>query len=163
MYNEADTRAKLIDPKLHECGWTEEKIQRNITIAPGKLLDEKGKRKKGANDAKRKVAVVHMPKEALPVAGESIRNERIRLLIDGLKDAGCTTHPIEVEDYSASNAWSVIEQCPNADGYVCLSDEIAIGVKHLFWARGEKAADRILGFDRLGNPRAELVKESLAR
>ena len=47
MYNEADTRAKLIDPKLHECGWTEEKIQRNITIVPGKLLDEKGKRKKG--------------------------------------------------------------------------------------------------------------------
>jgi DNA-binding LacI/PurR family transcriptional regulator len=44
------------------------------------------------------------------------------------------------------NARQVIEDCPDADGYVCLSDEIAISVKHLLWARGEKAADRILGF-----------------
>jgi type I restriction enzyme R subunit len=47
MLNEADTRVKLIDPKLHESGWPENKIQRDRVIAPGKILDEKGTRKKG--------------------------------------------------------------------------------------------------------------------
>src|SRR5437763_174904 len=28
MYNEADTRAKLIDPRLHADGWDEERIKR---------------------------------------------------------------------------------------------------------------------------------------
>lgn len=95
----------------------------------------------------RKVAVVHMPEEVLPEGGVSIRNERIGLIIAGLRKAGFEPHEVVVEDYSASNAWQVIEQCPDADGYVCLSDEIAISVKHLLWGRGEKAADRILGFD----------------
>jgi DNA-binding LacI/PurR family transcriptional regulator len=100
--------------------------------------------------ARRKVAVVHMPEEEVIGDGESLRNERIRLIIKGLKDAGFEEHEVVVEDYSASNAWQVIEECPNADGYVCLSDEIAIGVKHLLLARGEReeeAAHRILGFD----------------
>ena len=30
-YNEADTRAKLINPKLHEAGWSEDLIRREIT------------------------------------------------------------------------------------------------------------------------------------
>ena len=47
MLNEADTRAKLIDPKLHKSGWNEEKIHRERAITPGKLLDEKGRRKPG--------------------------------------------------------------------------------------------------------------------
>jgi type I restriction enzyme R subunit len=47
MLNEADTRAKLIDPKLHQCGWSEEKIVRNKTITPGRILDDQGKRKRG--------------------------------------------------------------------------------------------------------------------
>jgi DNA-binding LacI/PurR family transcriptional regulator len=101
---------------------------------------------KGKNTG-RKVAVAHMPEEALSEGGVSIRNERIELIITGLREAGFEPHEVVVEDYSASNAWQVIEQCPDADGYVCLSDEIAISVKHLLWARGEKAAHRILGFD----------------
>ena len=34
MLNEADTRAKLIDPKLHESGWTEDAIQREYYLTP---------------------------------------------------------------------------------------------------------------------------------
>ena len=47
MLNEADTRAKLIDPKLHSGGWAEEKIVRDKFITWGKLIDEKGKRSPG--------------------------------------------------------------------------------------------------------------------
>lgn len=34
MLNEADTRAKLIDPKLHQSGWTEDAIQREYYLMP---------------------------------------------------------------------------------------------------------------------------------
>jgi type I restriction enzyme R subunit len=30
-FNEADTRAKLIDPALHSRGWTEDLIKREVT------------------------------------------------------------------------------------------------------------------------------------
>lgn len=47
MLNEADTRAKLIDPVLHTSGWTEDKIVRDKYITPGRLIDENGNRLKG--------------------------------------------------------------------------------------------------------------------
>ena len=47
MLNEADTRVKLIDPMLHKAEWTEDKIIRERVITPGRILDEKGNRKKG--------------------------------------------------------------------------------------------------------------------
>ncbi|MFQ5812988.1 MAG: DEAD/DEAH box helicase family protein, partial [Anaerolineae bacterium] len=34
MLNEADTRAKLIDPQLHQSGWTEDAIQREYYLTP---------------------------------------------------------------------------------------------------------------------------------
>jgi len=47
MLNETETRIKLIDPKLHESGWSEELIQREVKITDGKILDEYGNRKEG--------------------------------------------------------------------------------------------------------------------
>ncbi len=47
MVSEDDTRVKLIDPKLHESGWTEDMIERGRHIAPGKIIDEQGTRRKG--------------------------------------------------------------------------------------------------------------------
>jgi type I site-specific restriction endonuclease len=41
--NEADTRAKLIDPRLWQDGWTEDRIKRDVYIIPGKIIDETGK------------------------------------------------------------------------------------------------------------------------
>jgi len=45
MLNEAETRAKLIDPKLHESGWFEELIRREVKITEGRIIDDYGKRK----------------------------------------------------------------------------------------------------------------------
>jgi len=45
--SEDDTRAKLIDPKLHESGWTEDMITRGYRISPGRIVDEAGNRSKG--------------------------------------------------------------------------------------------------------------------
>ncbi|RLI41224.1 restriction endonuclease subunit R, partial [Candidatus Bathyarchaeota archaeon] len=44
MLNEADTRVKLIDPKLHESGWTERMIEREKVIAKGMIINESGDR-----------------------------------------------------------------------------------------------------------------------
>lgn len=37
MLNEADTRAKLIDPKLHEAGWNEARIEREHHFTKGRI------------------------------------------------------------------------------------------------------------------------------
>ena len=44
MLSEADTRAKLIDPKLHNSGWTDEKIEREKNVTRGKIINESGDR-----------------------------------------------------------------------------------------------------------------------
>ncbi len=45
MLNEADTRAKLINPKLYEAGWEEDKIGRELPITEGRIIDDYGNRK----------------------------------------------------------------------------------------------------------------------
>ena len=39
-YSEDDTRVKIIDPKIHECGWREEHITRNYPIADDRFFVE---------------------------------------------------------------------------------------------------------------------------
>ncbi len=48
--NEADTRAKLIDPALHKIGWSEDLIRREITAGTIEIINGKTKRKKGRTD-----------------------------------------------------------------------------------------------------------------
>jgi type I restriction enzyme, R subunit len=48
--SEADTRSKLIDPKLYKCGWTEEHIKREETAGTIIIVGAKGKRRKGTTD-----------------------------------------------------------------------------------------------------------------
>jgi type I restriction enzyme, R subunit len=43
-FSEADTRSKLIDPKLVEAGWDESRITREHPVTDGKILDSKGTR-----------------------------------------------------------------------------------------------------------------------
>jgi len=45
--NEADTRAKLIDPMLKTAGWEESQIRREVYLTSGRILDERGNRKEG--------------------------------------------------------------------------------------------------------------------
>lgn len=47
-FGEADTRAKLIDPAIHACGWTEDLIKREETAGAIEIIEGKPrKRSKG--------------------------------------------------------------------------------------------------------------------
>lgn len=64
--NESDTRAKLIDPALHECGWTEDLIRREETAGAIVIEGDKAVKKfKGRVDY---VLRVKVSSESQPVA-----------------------------------------------------------------------------------------------
>ncbi len=44
-YNEADTRAKLIDPAIHKRGWTEAMIRREVTAGAVEIIGGKARRR----------------------------------------------------------------------------------------------------------------------
>ena len=44
-YNEADTRAKLIDPAIHARGWTEDLIRREESARTVEIINGKPKRR----------------------------------------------------------------------------------------------------------------------
>ncbi|MBI5725228.1 MAG: DEAD/DEAH box helicase family protein [Planctomycetes bacterium] len=44
-YNEADTRAKLIDPAMHRRGWTEDQIRREETAGTVEIINGKARRR----------------------------------------------------------------------------------------------------------------------
>ena len=65
-YNESDTRAKLIDPAIHGCGWTEDLIRREETAGTVEVVDGKARRRaKGRVDY---ILRVKVNIEAQPVA-----------------------------------------------------------------------------------------------
>jgi len=70
MMNEADTRAKLIDPVLHKSGWSEERIARDIPITPGRIIDDEGSRRKG----KKPDYILHYS-SSLPIAVVEAKEE----------------------------------------------------------------------------------------
>jgi type I restriction enzyme, R subunit len=43
--SEADTRAKLIDPAIHRCGWTEDFIRREETAGTVEIVNSKPRRR----------------------------------------------------------------------------------------------------------------------
>jgi DNA-binding LacI/PurR family transcriptional regulator len=94
----------------------------------------------------RLVAIAAMPPEPIPFP--TIRRQRVQWIETGLKSAGFQPIAVSVPDYAAANAPKVIEECPNAAGYVCLSDEIAISV-HQLLRNSRRVPDfvRVLGFD----------------
>jgi len=65
-FGEADTRAKLIDPAIHTCGWTEDLIRREETAGAIEIIDGKPrKRARGRVDYTLRIAV---NSETQPVA-----------------------------------------------------------------------------------------------
>lgn len=75
-YNEADTRSKLVDPKLYKVGWTEEHIKREETAGTIFIVNGKGKRRRrktgytlrlnvGIDTQPVAVAVIEAKKESL--------------------------------------------------------------------------------------------------
>ena len=47
--NEADTRAKLIDPAIYKCGWTEDLIRREETAGTVEIINGKARRRSRVN------------------------------------------------------------------------------------------------------------------
>jgi len=78
----------------------------------------------------------------------SIRNERICLIAESVERV-LGTKPIkfEVADYSSSQAIRVHRAHPDADVFVCLSDEIAVGLRHLLEVAGTFDEKVVIGFD----------------
>jgi DNA-binding LacI/PurR family transcriptional regulator len=85
----------------------------------------------------------------------SLRNDRLDSLQRAFTD--CELIPFEVEDYGFRHARMVYEYERQAALYVCLSDPLAVGVKQLLAARGERWQHRVLGFDDSELARAERV------
>jgi type I restriction enzyme R subunit len=57
-FGESDTRAKLIDPALHACGWTEDLIRREETAAAVEVVEGQARRRaKGRVDYTLRVRV----------------------------------------------------------------------------------------------------------
>jgi type I restriction enzyme, R subunit len=44
-HSEADTRAKLIAPELHQCGWSEDMICREPSLGAVVIIDGKARRR----------------------------------------------------------------------------------------------------------------------
>jgi type I restriction enzyme R subunit len=51
-YNEADTRAKLIDPALHSSGWTEDLIKREESAGAIEIVNGVPRRVTGRSEDK---------------------------------------------------------------------------------------------------------------
>jgi type I restriction enzyme, R subunit len=86
--NEADTRAKLINPALYARGWTEAHIKREETAGAIEIIDGKPrKRAKGRTDYTLRIAVNHATQ---PVAVAIIEAKAERLPpTHGLEQAKC--------------------------------------------------------------------------
>jgi type I restriction enzyme R subunit len=119
--NEADTRAKLIDPKLHECGWQEENLHRDRLITPGRLIDEKGNRMKGKIPD-----YILLYEQSLPIAIVEAKEEGKSALV-GMQQAkdyaeimgvlfaySTNGHKIEEFDY-VTNEQKTIERFPTPE------------------------------------------------
>ena len=121
MLNEADTRAKLIDPKLHKAGWTEDKIIRDRYITPGRLIDENGNRLKG-----KKPDYILLYNSSFPIAVVEAKEEG-KSALDGIQQAkeyaehlgvlfaySTNGHSIEEFDYT-SNLQRTIDCFPSPE------------------------------------------------
>jgi len=121
MLNEADTRAKLVDPKLHAAGWTEDKIIRDRWITPGRVIDESGKRLKG-----KKPDYILLYGPAFPIAVVEAKEEA-KSALDGMGQAkeyaeilgvlfaySTNGHEIEEFDYT-TNVQKKLERFPTPD------------------------------------------------
>lgn len=106
MLNEAETRAKLIDPKLHEAGWSEDLIQRELKITEGRIIDEYGNRKEGLKpdyilflERYFPIAVVEAKEESKPHAAGMQQAKRYAEMIDVPFAYSTNGHKIEEYDF----------------------------------------------------------------
>lgn len=119
-YNEADTRAKLIDPKIKQSGWTEDSISREYYFTDGKIVlvgdETKRKEPKKAdyllyyNDAL-PLAVVEAKEEGKPAVSGMQQAKEYAERLDILFAYSTNGHQIEEFDF-VSNIQTTIETFP---------------------------------------------------
>lgn len=85
----------------------------------------------------------------------SVRNERIDCVLAALTHMNPLVR--EVDNYMFNQALSVYQEHPDAPLYVCLSDQLAVGIKHLLIAAGKPWQHRVLGFDGSDLARVERI------
>jgi DNA-binding LacI/PurR family transcriptional regulator len=85
----------------------------------------------------------------------SIRMERKDIILHALQEFNPVLE--EVDDYSFRHALRVLQKHPDGCIYVCLSDEIAVGIKHLLEISGKSRQHRIIGFDDSPLAKAEQI------
>jgi DNA-binding LacI/PurR family transcriptional regulator len=98
-----------------------------------------------------RVVLIHMPKEGTE---GSIRDERIAYVERALNSPHLGAEVITqvVEDYGFRRAIEVYEKHSDADFFACLSDELAVALKHLLQATAKRRRKddwkhKIIGFD----------------
>ncbi len=98
LLNEADTRAKLIDPAIHKCGWTEDLIRREETAGTVEIISGKARRRsRGKIDY---VLRVKVNVETQPIALALIEAKKESLppghgLDQGKSYADCRRHNVK--------------------------------------------------------------------
>nr|MDO8080349.1 DEAD/DEAH box helicase family protein [Candidatus Freyarchaeota archaeon] len=121
MLSEADTRSKLIDPKLLEAGWKEDKITRERNITPGRLIDENGNRLKGKKpdyillyDSSLPIAVVEAKEEGKSALSGMQQAKEYSEILGVLFAYSTNGHQIEEFDYT-TNTQKTIENFPTPE------------------------------------------------
>jgi type I restriction enzyme R subunit len=122
-YNEADTRAKIIDPKIKQSGWTEDFIAREFYFTDGKifLVGDEAKRKEPKkadyilyyNDAL-PLAVVEAKEEGKPAVSGMQQAKEYAERLDILFAYSTNGHQIEEFDF-VLNTQKTIEAFPTQD------------------------------------------------
>jgi len=122
-YNEADTRAKIIDPKIKQSGWTENFISREFYFTDGKifLVGDEVKRKEP-----KKADYILYFNEALPLAVVEAKEER-KPAVSGMQQVkeyaerldilfAYSTNGHEIEEFDfTNNTQKTIEVFPTRD------------------------------------------------
>ncbi len=78
---------------------------------------------------------------------DSHRRDLLAFLQEVLKSEGRQPEIYFVHDYAARNAFDLWKTHPDAGAYICMSDTLAVGMKHLLLASGQSAEHRVIGFD----------------
>ena len=123
MYNEADTRAKLIDPALHAAGWDEDRISREYYFTKGQvyLVGDQARRRQPLKadyllryGAALPLAVVEAKDESL-APGTGLQQAKLYAQQLGLLFAYSSNgHGIEEFDFS-TNAQRGLDSFPSPD------------------------------------------------
>jgi len=96
------------------------------------------------DSTKKEIVVVSMKTEG---SKGSIRDERIKKILNALKPLPRQHKHVCVDGYSFEHAYAAYDKNRDAALFVCLSDQLAVAIKHLLMASGKDYEGRVIGFD----------------